>query len=106
MPEMQRHLFGSYDLRFTEYAIVSWSITMDDQITSRRDLLKRTGVLAMGMLTWPGWMPRVALGAPDRATQGDILVCIFMRGAADGLNLVVPYGDKDYYAHRDTLALK
>lgn len=79
---------------------------MDDQITSRRDLLKRTGVLAMGMLAWPGWMPRVALASPDRAAQGDILVCIFMRGAADGLNLVVPHGDKDYYAHRDTLALK
>ncbi len=60
----------------------------------------------MGMLAWPAWMPRVALGPRDAPTQGDILVCIFMRGAADGLNLVVPHGDKDYYTHRDTLALK
>ena len=26
----------------------------------------------------------------------DILVCIFQRGAADGLNSLVPYGDPDY----------
>jgi uncharacterized protein (DUF1501 family) len=36
---------------------------------------------------------------PDR----DILVCIFQRGAADGLNAVVPYGDTDYYTHRSTI---
>ena len=36
---------------------------------------------------------------PDR----DILVCIFQRGAADGLNSVVPYGDADYYTHRSTI---
>lgn len=30
----------------------------------------------------------------------DILVCIFQRGAADGLNAVVPYGDADYYIQR------
>ncbi|MBI4788269.1 MAG: DUF1501 domain-containing protein [Chloroflexi bacterium] len=76
-----------------------------DNTTSRRDLLKRTGVLAMGVMTWPVWMPRIALAAPETATQGDVLVCIFMRGGADGLNLVAPHGDKDYYARRDTLAL-
>jgi len=33
----------------------------------------------------------------------DILVCIFQRGAADGLNAVVPHGDADYYNHRSTI---
>jgi len=33
----------------------------------------------------------------------DILVCIFQRGAADGLNAVVPYGDTYYYTHRSTI---
>lgn len=79
---------------------------MNDLTTTRRDLLKRTGVLAMGMLAWPGWMPRIALAPQDAATQGDILICIFQRGAADGLNLVVPHGDKNYYSARDTLAIK
>ena len=33
----------------------------------------------------------------------DILVCIFQRGAADGLNALVPYGDAAYKAHRPTI---
>jgi uncharacterized protein (DUF1501 family) len=36
-------------------------------------------------------------------TQGDILVVIFQRGAMDGLNAVVPYGDPGYYSNRPTL---
>src|SRR3954464_7575799 len=35
----------------------------------------------------------------------DVLICIFQRGGADGLNMVVPHGDKDYYAHRASLAI-
>jgi uncharacterized protein (DUF1501 family) len=77
----------------------------DNSMSSRRDLLRKTGVLAMGMMAWHPWMPRIALASADTPTRGDILVCIFQRGAADGLNLVVPHGDKDYYSHRDTLAL-
>ncbi len=78
---------------------------MDDYNNSRRELLKRTGVFAMGMLAFPAWMPRVALAPQNTLGQKDILVCVFMRGAADGLNLVVPYGDKDYYSSRETLAI-
>jgi uncharacterized protein (DUF1501 family) len=33
----------------------------------------------------------------------DILVCVFQRGAADGLNAVVPYTDPDYALHRPTI---
>jgi len=33
----------------------------------------------------------------------DLLVCIFQRGAADGLNALVPYGDPDYYLQRSTI---
>src|SRR4029079_12459223 len=35
-----------------------------------------------------------------------ILVAIFQRGAADGLNIVVPHGDKEYYALRPTIAVE
>ncbi len=35
----------------------------------------------------------------------DILVCIFQRGAADGLNALVPHADPDYYAQRSTIAV-
>src|SRR5215471_10487021 len=34
-----------------------------------------------------------------------VLVCIFLRGGADTLNLVVPYGDDQYYKLRPTLAI-
>src|SRR5207248_2378512 len=34
-----------------------------------------------------------------------ILVAIFQRGAADGLNVVVPFGDPTYYALRPALAI-
>lgn len=35
----------------------------------------------------------------------DILVYIFQRGAADGLNALAPYGDSDYYTHRPSIAV-
>ena len=37
--------------------------------------------------------------------DGDVLLCIFQRGGVDGLNMVVPYADSDYYAARPALAL-
>ena len=45
--------------------------------------------------------------SPASATvpNHDILVCIFQRGAADGLNSVIPYGDPDYYLQRGGIAL-
>lgn len=33
------------------------------------------------------------------------LVCIFQRGAADALNVVVPFGDREYYAMRPNIAI-
>ncbi|GAC1363105.1 MAG: DUF1501 domain-containing protein [Ktedonobacteraceae bacterium] len=54
---------------------------------------------------WPNWMPRMAYTSQDRAPLGDVLVCIFLRGGADGLNIVVPHGDNDYYAARPKIAL-
>jgi uncharacterized protein (DUF1501 family) len=35
----------------------------------------------------------------------DILICIFLRGGADGLNMVAPHGDAAYYEQRRSLAL-
>jgi uncharacterized protein (DUF1501 family) len=34
-----------------------------------------------------------------------VLICIFQRGGADGLNMVVPHGDQHYYAARSTIAI-
>jgi uncharacterized protein (DUF1501 family) len=50
-------------------------------------------------------MPRLAFAPPQTAPRGDVLICIFLRGAADALNMVVPHGDEHYYQQRPTLAI-
>ncbi|MCG7943187.1 MAG: DUF1501 domain-containing protein [Candidatus Thiodiazotropha taylori] len=38
-------------------------------------------------------------------TDKDLLVCLFQRGAADGLNSLVPYTDSEYYSQRPNIAV-
>ncbi len=70
---------------------------------SRRGFLALSGGAAAAALL-PAWLPRVAL-ATDACTSRDVLVTIFLRGAADGLSLCVPHGDPAYYAARPTIAV-
>lgn len=42
---------------------------------------------------------------PGAGPVGDVLVCLFLRGGADGLHLVAPYGDAGYYAGRPRIAV-
>ena len=51
----------------------------------------------------PAFLTRVALGAPELGTCTKRLVVIFQRGAADGLNIVVPHAEPPYYAMRPTI---
>jgi uncharacterized protein (DUF1501 family) len=69
---------------------------------TRRSVLRSIG---LGGLVLPAGFPRVAFSATPSA-QRDILVCIFLRGGADGLNVVVPFGDDDYYESRPLLAIR
>jgi uncharacterized protein (DUF1501 family) len=39
------------------------------------------------------------------APKGKTLICLFQRGAADALNIVVPHGDKSYYGLRPSIAI-
>ncbi len=50
-------------------------------------------------------MPRLAFAPHNVAPRGDTLVVIFLRGAADILNMVVPHGEDAYYAMRPTLGV-
>ncbi len=69
---------------------------------TRRIFLKN-GTLAMVSL---GFAPKfVAAAASAAEARKKILVAIFQRGAVDGLNVVVPYGEKAYYAGRPTIAV-
>lgn len=46
---------------------------------------------------------RLAFAPPQTAPRGDVLVVVFLRGAADGLNMIVPHGEEAYYRARPTL---
>jgi len=50
----------------------------------------------------PFWLGRAAASTEGRRK---ILVAIFQRGAADGLNVVVPFGEKRYYELRPTIGI-
>lgn len=69
---------------------------------SRRGFLRSVG---LGGLALPAWFPRVAFSAAP-ASERDVLVCLFLRGGADALNVVVPFGEDEYFARRPRLALR
>ncbi len=75
---------------------------------SRRDFLRQSAILtglSGAMAALPVWMPRLAFAPRYQNPAGDVLVCIFLRGGADGLNMIVPYGDSDYYNARSQIAI-
>lgn len=51
------------------------------------------------------WLPRLSFAPVNTAPRGDALVVIFLRGAADVLNMVVPHGEENYYRLRPTLGI-
>jgi uncharacterized protein (DUF1501 family) len=61
--------------------------------------------LGKSLAAYPTWMPRVHLAPPQAGPRGDTLVAIFLRGGADGLNIVIPHADEGYYALRPTIGI-
>jgi uncharacterized protein (DUF1501 family) len=77
---------------------------------ARRLFLKRGGIALAALGTGASWKPglfgRAALAAEASGqTRKKVLVCIFQRGAADGLSMVAPFGDPFYYQHRNEIAI-
>jgi uncharacterized protein (DUF1501 family) len=67
---------------------------------TRRYFIRTSAVVVAGFGIAPAWLARAA-GENKRK----ILISVFQRGAADGLNIVAPYFDSHYYDLRPTLAL-
>ena len=71
---------------------------------NRRFFLHKGALALAGTTAIPQFLVRTVLaqtaGAPNQR-----LVVIFQRGAADGLNIVVPWREKNYYAMRPTIAI-
>jgi uncharacterized protein (DUF1501 family) len=73
----------------------------------QRRVFVKSGALALvTMGLSPSFLRRsaFALELPG-ATKGKVLVCLFQRGAADALNMVVPHGERAYYELRPSIAI-
>src|SRR4051812_11958906 len=77
---------------------------------SRRDVIKKGGVIAVGLVA-PRWLSSIAHADVLKTAQGGkvskdtvLVVCQFS-GGNDGLNTVVPWADKLYYQYRPTIGI-
>ena len=70
---------------------------------TRRVFLRNSALAVVGTAAVPSFLTRAAFGAVDAGTRNKRLVVIFQRGAADGLNIVVPHGESQYYAMRPSI---
>src|SRR5256885_15222838 len=70
---------------------------------SRRIFLRNGALAVVGTGMLPAFLTRAAYSAAQTAVGNKRLVVIFQRGAADGLNIVVPHGEPTYYAMRPTI---
>jgi len=69
---------------------------------SRRVFLKNGGLALVSLGFAPEFLARTVAASPSRRR---VLVTVFQRGAVDGLNMIVPFGDKAYYAARPSIAI-
>src|SRR5215471_15162405 len=74
-------------------------------MTTRRIFLRNSALAMVGIGSAPLWLKRALYAADAPSPRKKILVAIFQRGAADGLNIVVPHGEKAYYTLRPTISV-
>src|SRR5947208_14058870 len=72
----------------------------------RRAFVKSGALALVTMGLTPTFLRRTAFGMElFNAPKGKVLICLFQRGAADALNIVVTHGEKAYYAMRPSIAI-
>jgi len=77
------------------------------QAITRRGFMKNGALALVGTSTIPSFLARSVMAeVTTAAANNKKLVVLFQRGAADGLNIVVPYREKNYYAMRPTIAIR
>ena len=77
---------------------------------SRRVFVKSGGLALVSFGLDPLFLARAAFTSyepmpPHAACCRPVLVCLFQRGAVDGLNMIVPHGDPIYYQERPRIAV-
>src|SRR5512145_3318098 len=70
---------------------------------SRRVFLKNGGLALVSLGFAPEFLARTVAAAG--AARQRVLITIFQRGAVDGLNMIVPFGEREYYSSRPTIAI-
>ncbi len=75
---------------------------LEPECSSRR-LFLRQGAMALVTLGFaPSFVSRIAAESAGRRKR---LIVVFQRGAVDGLNMVVPFGEADYYRARPNISI-
>ena len=72
---------------------------------SRRAFIKGSALAMFGVGSLPGWLSQSLYAGESAGRRRKILVAIFQRGAVDGLNMVVPFGEQRYYDLRPSIAI-
>ena len=73
---------------------------------TRRGFLRGGALALVGTSVIPAFLTRSVYAEVERAAAGKKkLVVVFQRGACDGLNVVVPYKEPNYYAMRPTIGI-
>jgi uncharacterized protein (DUF1501 family) len=90
-----------------------WGCDMHGRDLPRRNAVTRRGFMRGGALALvgtsviPSFLTRsIYAEMTTAAANKKKLVVIFQRGACDGLNVVVPYTESNYYSMRPTIAIK
>ena len=74
-------------------------------MTSRRVFLKNGAFTLVSLGFAPSFLARTAYAAGGGARRAKRLIAIFQRGAVDGLSVIVPFGEADYYRVRPSIAI-
>ncbi len=76
---------------------------------SRRVFVRAGGLALVSLGLDPLFLDRAAYALGSRAVpaaHGRTLVCLFQRGAVDGLSMIAPHGDPYYYRERPGIAIE
>ncbi|MCS6949955.1 MAG: DUF1501 domain-containing protein [bacterium] len=77
----------------------------DSYSPARRQILLGGVSAALGWFLGGSALAQVAFRPAGEERERDVLICLFLRGGADGLSMVVPYGEDAYYRLRPNLAI-
>mgnify|MGYP003348017930 CR=1 FL=1 len=77
---------------------------------SRRTFIKSSGIALAGFAAAPSFLVRTAMAQRQAGVQAGtdrpIVIALFQRGAADGISMVVPFGDPNYLNVRPQIAIR